>query len=52
MPRKKISYGLLTVMKQRLLRNTRINNIDIKTHSEYRDGYKVVNNGLKKDYLM
>lgn len=36
------------VMKQRLLRNTRINNIDIKTHSDYRDGYKVVNNGLKK----
>ena len=36
------------VMKQRLLRTTPINTIDIKNYSDYRHGYKAVNNGLKK----
>ena len=36
------------VIKRRILRNTPINTIDINKYSDYRDGYKAVNNGLKK----
>jgi arginase len=36
------------VMKQQILRNTPINTIDIRNYSDYRDGYKTINNGLKK----
>jgi len=39
------------VMKQRSLRNTPINTIDIKKYSDYKDGYNAVNNGLKKGFI-
>ena len=37
-----------TGLKQYLLRTTPINTIDIQKYSDYRHGYKAVNNGLKK----
>lgn len=39
------------VMRQRKLRNTQINTIDIKKNSDYRDGYNAINNGLKKGLI-
>jgi len=39
------------VMKRRILRTTQINTIDIKNYSDYRDGYKTINNGLKKGLI-
>jgi arginase len=40
-----------TVLKQHRLRTTPINTIDIKKYSDYRDGYNVINNGLKKGLI-
>jgi arginase len=39
------------VMKQQRLQNVSINTIDIQKYSDYKDGYKVVNNGLKKGFI-
>jgi arginase len=41
----------LNVMKRQRLRNVSINTIDIQKYSDYRDGYKVVDNGLKKGLI-
>jgi arginase len=39
------------VMKRRILRTTPINTIDINKYSDYKDGYKAINNGLKKGLI-
>jgi arginase len=39
------------VMKRRTLQNTPINTIDINKYSDYRDGYRAVNSGLKKGLI-
>jgi arginase len=39
------------IMKRQTLRNNKINTIDIKKYSDYGNGYKTINNGLKKGLI-